>query len=85
MKDPAHSVMNKRYSCFAAIVVAAICYTAARLPTLKDSELAALAGRFHFKKYPLPEILDHPSYKAVREVHPSLERISAWEIGRAHV
>lgn len=78
MKDPAYSVMNKRYSCFAAIVVAAICYTAARLPTLKDSELAALAGRFHFKKYPLPEILDHPSYKAVREVHPSLERISAW-------
>ena len=78
MKDLEHSVMNKRYSCLAAIVVAAICYAAARLPTLKDSELAALASRFHFKKYPLPEVPDRPPYKTVREVHPNLERIAAW-------
>lgn len=70
--------MNKRYSCLAAIVLAAICYAAARLPTLNDSELAALASRFHFKKYPLPEVPDRPPYKSVRQVHPDLERISAW-------
>ena len=70
--------MNKRYSCFAAIVLAAICYVAARLPTLNDSELVALAARFQFQKFPLPEVPDSPPYKSVRRVHPDLERISAW-------
>jgi hypothetical protein len=40
--------------------------------------MAALAGRFSFKKSPLPEVPYHPPYKFVRQVHPSLERISAW-------
>ncbi len=70
--------MKKRYSGLAAIVVAAICFGAARLPTLNDAELAALAGRFKFTKHPLPETPDRPPYKSVRQVHPSLERISAW-------
>ena len=70
--------MKKRYSGIAAIVVAAICFGAARLPTLNDAELAALAGRFKFTKHSLPEVPEHPPYKSVRQVHPSLERISAW-------
>ena len=70
--------MNKRYSCFAAIILVAVCYPFARLPTLTSPEMAALAGRFSFKKSPLPEVPDHPPYKFVRQVHPSLERISAW-------
>ncbi len=70
--------MNKRYSCFAAIALAAISYSAARLPSPKDSELAALAARFRFKKFSLPEVPDRPEYKTVRAVHPHLERISAW-------
>jgi len=40
--------------------------------------MTALAGRFSFKKLPLPELPDHPRHKLVRQVHPSLERISAW-------
>jgi len=40
--------------------------------------MTALAARFSFKRFPLPEIADHPPYKLVRRVHPSLERISAW-------
>jgi hypothetical protein len=40
--------------------------------------MSGLAGRFSFKKSPLPEVPDHPPYKLVRQVHPSLERISAW-------
>lgn len=70
--------MNKRYSCFAAVVLAAFCYIAARLPSLSGPEMAALAGRFSFKKFPLPEVANPPPYKLVRQVHPSLERISAW-------
>ena len=70
--------MNKYFSCFAAIILVAICYAVARLPTLPSPEIAALAGRFSFKKLALPEVADHPPYKLVRQVHPSLERISAW-------
>src|SRR5678815_4423527 len=47
-------------------------------PTLSSSETALLASRFSFKKSPLPEVPDHPPYKFIRQVHPSLERIPAW-------
>src|SRR3954471_13453341 len=70
--------MNKHFSCLAAIILAAVCYVYAKLPVLTPLETASLAGRFSFKKYPLPEVPDHPPYKQVRKVHPSLERISAW-------
>ena len=70
--------MNKYFSCLAAIILVAICYAVAKLPTLTSPEMAALAARFSFKKFPLPEVPDHPPYKLVRQVHPSLERISAW-------
>lgn len=70
--------MNKRYSCVAAIVLAAVCYVAARLPTISAPDKAALAARFSFRKFTLPEVSGHPPYKTVRQVHPSLERISAW-------
>jgi len=70
--------MNKHFSRLAAIALAAICYAFARVPTLPSSETAILAGRFSFRKSPLPEVPDHQPYKLVREVHPSLERISAW-------
>ncbi len=70
--------MKKYLSGGAAIFLVAICYAFARLPTLTSPELAALAGRFRFKKIALPETPDHPPYKFVRQVHPSLERISAW-------
>jgi hypothetical protein len=69
--------MKKYASCFAAIVLVAVCYPFARVPSLTDGERAALAARFSFKKFPLTE-LPNQSYKTVRRVHPSLERISAW-------
>jgi hypothetical protein len=70
--------MKKRLSCLAAVILVAICYSAARLPTLTSPEVATLAGRFSFQRSPLPEVPDPPPYKFVRQVHPSLERISAW-------
>lgn len=70
--------MKKRLSCLAAIILVAICYAFAKLPTLTALEIATLAGRFSFKRFPLAELPDHPPYKLVRQVHPSLERISAW-------
>jgi enediyne biosynthesis protein E4 len=70
--------MKKRLSSLAAIVLAAVCYAAARLPTLSPQGKAALAARFKFTQVHLPEVADHPPHKSVRQVHPSLERISAW-------
>ena len=70
--------MKLSHSSVAAIALAAICYFPARVPKLSDSEANALAARFRFEKVVLPEIPDHPPYKNVRRVHPSLERICAW-------
>src|SRR5688572_10516205 len=70
--------MKKYFSCLAAIILVAVCYPFARVPVLTPAESAALAARFSFTKFPLPELPYHPPYKYVRNVHPSLERISAW-------
>ena len=59
-------------------MLAVVCYALARLPTPSSSEMAALASRFSFERIPLLEVPGHPPYKYVRQVHPSLERISAW-------
>jgi hypothetical protein len=62
----------------AAILLSLVCYGLARLPTLTAREEAALASRFRFERRGLPEAPGHPPYKSVRQVHPSLARISAW-------
>src|ERR1041384_6107536 len=61
-----------------ALVVVALCYGFARFPCLSPGDCAKLAAQFKFEKLPLAEVPNHPSYKSVREVHPSLQRISAW-------
>ena len=69
----------KRYlSCLAALGLIALCYPLAKVPHLSSKEEVQLAARFAFRRLPLPEVTGHPSYKFVRQVHPSLERISAW-------
>ena len=62
----------------AALALIAFSYGMARFPSLPPAERAKLAARFKFEKLPLPEVANHPPYKYVREVHPSLKRISAW-------
>jgi hypothetical protein len=70
--------MKKYSTCFTAIILVALCYPFARVPSLSDAEKAALAAGFSFSRRPLAELPDHLPYKGVRKVHPSLERISAW-------
>ena len=53
-------------------------FAVTQYPKLSPEETAKLAARFHFSKLPLPEMANHSPYKNVREVHPSLQRISAW-------
>ena len=70
--------MKKYASCFAALVLVAICYPFARPPGISDSETAALAERFRFEKIPLAEPASRVPFQEARVVHPSLARISAW-------
>jgi hypothetical protein len=60
-----------------AIVLIGLLYALSRQPALSDQEANELAERFRFAKFPLPE-LSGRSHKTVREVHPSLRRISAF-------
>lgn len=62
----------------AALAAMGITYWSSRLPTLPVDEAARMAARFRFSRLPAPELADHPAYRQVREVHPSLARISAW-------
>ncbi len=50
----------------------------ARYPCISMGDCLKLAVNFKFQKLPLAEVPDHPPYKYVRQVHPSLQRISAW-------
>src|SRR6185295_12466806 len=70
--------MNRHLSRVAAIVLVAVCFVIAKLPVWTSPDTRPLAARFSFEKVPLPELPGHPPYKSVRNVHPSLARISAW-------
>jgi enediyne biosynthesis protein E4 len=61
-----------------AIIAVSVAYAMARFPCLSPGDCMKLAVNFKFDKMPLAEVPDHPPYKYVRKVHPSLQRISAW-------
>jgi hypothetical protein len=62
----------------AAIALIVPCYWMARFPCISAGDCMKMAVRFKFDKLPLAEAAHHPPYKYVRQVHPSLQRISAW-------
>ncbi|MBI1842737.1 MAG: CRTAC1 family protein [Verrucomicrobia bacterium] len=70
--------MKTHLTRLAAVILVALAYPFARLPQAPSTEIADLASRFAFQRFALPEVPDHPLHKSVRNVHPSLARISAW-------
>ena len=62
----------------AAIAIVSACYFLARFPCISEGDCMKLAANFKFDRQPLAETPSHPPYKYVRQVHPSLQRISAW-------
>jgi len=78
MSQNSISPLRKYITPLIALAAIAFSYDMARYPSLPPADRAALAARFKFDKLPLPEIADHPKYKYVRQVHPSLERIKSW-------
>src|SRR5437016_6140987 len=78
MNTTPHSVLRRSATVIVSVALVVVCYRLAQFPSLPSAERAKLAARFKFEKQPFPEIANHPPYKYVREVHPSLKRISAW-------
>ena len=78
MKPDAAPLVARIATPLAAAVLIAFCYGMARYPNLSKAEREKMASSFKFERLPLPEAANHPPYKFVREVHPSLKRISAW-------
>ena len=69
--------LRKRAVPLISLVLLAGLYSLARPHTPPDAEIEALAQRFHFTRFDLPEpegMVERPA----RPVHPSMERISAW-------
>jgi enediyne biosynthesis protein E4 len=60
-----------------AIILVLVVYGFARVPKASESELAKLAESFHFSSSPLPT-LSGETQRTIREVNPSLHRISGW-------
>jgi len=60
-----------------AILLVFVVYGFARVPEASESELAKLAEGFSFRATPLPT-LSGETPKTIRDVNPSLRRISGW-------
>ena len=70
-------LLRRRAAALAALALVLTIYAFARLPVPTPSVRAALASRFHFTRLAMPDI-PGSQFKYVRQVHPSLRRISAW-------
>src|SRR3954451_19256859 len=60
----------------AAIVISL--YVMTREPALSRAETDEVGNTFRFSRTPLPEVANHPPYKYVRKVHPSVNHIRAY-------
>ena len=71
------SVLRRKTTLIVGVALVALLYVFMSQPRLSGKERQHLASQFHFTPLPLPELAGYPM-KTVRDVHPSLNRISAW-------
>ncbi|HKY04702.1 MAG TPA: CRTAC1 family protein [Blastocatellia bacterium] len=60
-----------------AILLVSTTYWLALIPDLSEAQRNQLASRFKFTRFTLP-VVQGKAQKTVRQVHPSMENISAW-------
>jgi hypothetical protein len=71
--------LSRRFAApLAALAMVGGSYLLARFPCISAGDCMKLAQDFKFEKLPLAEAANHPPYKYVRAVHPSLGRIASW-------
>jgi enediyne biosynthesis protein E4 len=73
-----HGFFRRYAATIVGLVLVLAAFAVTQYPKLPPVESAQLAAHFKFAKQALPELTNHPPYKGVRAVHPSLARISAW-------
>ena len=77
MNRPPASVRRRATLLVSAAIVVGL-YVMTREPALSKSESEAAVNNFRFSRTPLPEVANHPPYKYVRKVHPSVRHIRAY-------
>ena len=75
--NPGPSRLRRAVTILVTLALVGTLYHLSQLPTLPESQAEAIAARFRFEKFPLPEPDGFPR-KTVREVHPSLAHLSAY-------
>lgn len=69
--------LRKSAAAIAGLLAILALFALSRPPALSRAEQQALASRFCFKRIEMPPPSQRP-LKTVRQVHPSLQRLSAW-------
>ena len=69
---------RRRATLLVAAAIAIILYVMTRERPLSQAESEEVVNTFRFSRKPLPEVANHPPYKYVRKVHPSMRHIRAY-------
>lgn len=77
MNRPTGSV-RRRATWFLSTAIVISLYFVSRERPLGKSESEEVVNRFRFSRMLLPEVNNHPPYKYVRKVHPSVQHIRAY-------
>jgi hypothetical protein len=75
--QPRPNIICRAITPLTAVILVVAVYFPCRQPVLSQAESGDLAGRFAFSRTTLP-VVEGYEQKVVREVHPSLSRISSW-------
>lgn len=70
--------LRHRTTLLVSLAIVVSLYFITREPALSKPESEEIVGKFRFTRTPLPEVADHPAYKYVRNVHPSVKHIRAY-------
>lgn len=70
--------LGRRVTLVVSIAIVIGLYMLTREPALSKTEADQVVSKFQFSRVPLPEIANHPPYKYVRNVHPSVKHIRAY-------
>ena len=77
MNRPPGSVRRRATLLVSAAIVIGL-YVMTRERALSTTESEEVVNNFRFSRTPLPEVANHPPYKYVRKVHPSVRHIRAY-------
>lgn len=69
---------RRRAALLVSVAIVISLYGMTRERALSRAETEQIVSNFRFSRTPLPEVANHPPYKYVRKVHPSVQHICAY-------